>query len=137
MFTKSFDVATSGFTSCSPFVSQFLLAGSYSSLFQPLHPCFQDLFCLLALLHDHPNVGLRCMLEIEILFNKLSLKLANFQSPPVGFASLQFAAQNQRLATTVVTLSSTSALTETTAPSKTTSAPMAADESTRYISSSY
>ena len=90
-----------------PFVSQFLLAGSHSSLFQPLNPCFQDLLFLLALLHDNPNVGLHCLLEIEILFNKLSLELANFQSPPVGFASPQYAEQNLRLAVAVVTLSST------------------------------
>ena len=45
----------------------------------------------------------------------------------MGFASPQFAAQNLRLAAAVVTLSSTSDLTEATAPTKTTSAPMAAD----------
>ena len=67
------------------------------------------------------------MLEIE---NELFLKLANFESPPVGLASPQFAAQNLRLAAAVVTLSSTSALTEATAPSKTTSAPIAADRGT-------
>ena len=61
------------------------------------------------------------MLEIEILFNKLSLELPNF------FASQQFAAQNLQLAAAVVTLSSTAALTEATVPSKTTSAPMAAN----------
>ena len=79
------------------FVSLFLLAGSHSSLFQPLYPCFQDLLCLLALLLDHPHVSLCCTLEIEILFNKLSLELASLQSPPVGFASQQFAAQNLQL----------------------------------------
>ena len=67
------------------------------------------------------------MLEIEILFNKLSLELANFQSPPVDFASPQFTAQNLQLAAAVVTLSSTSDLTEATAPTKTISAPVAVD----------
>ena len=100
-------------------VYRLLFISSYAG-----YPCFQNLLCLLALLHDHPNVGLRCTLEIEILFNKLSFELANFQSSPVGFASPQFAAQKAA----VVTLSSTAPLTEATVPSKTISAPRAADE---------
>ena len=100
-------------------ISQFLLTvGSHSSLFQPLYPCFQDLLCLLALLHDHHNLGLHCTLEIV---------LTNFQFPTVRFASLHFTAQNLQLAAAMVSLSSTAALTEAISPSKTKSVPKAAD----------
>ena len=65
-----------------PFVAQLLLAGSYSALFQPSDPWVRDILFLLAKLHDNSLVGLRCVLEIEILFSNLSLHLSDFWSHP-------------------------------------------------------
>ena len=63
-----------------PFVAQIFMAASSSVAFQPSLPCFRELLSLLARLHMYPHVGLRCSLEIEILFNHLSLQLSDFQS---------------------------------------------------------
>ena len=54
-----------------PFVAQIFMAASSSVAFQPSLPCFRELLSLLARLHMYPHVGLRCSLEIEILFNHL------------------------------------------------------------------
>ena len=43
--------------------------------------------CLVARLHTFPHIGLRCILEIEILFNRLSLQLSDFQLFPVEWSS--------------------------------------------------
>ena len=51
-----------------PFVAQIFMAASSSVAFQPSLPCFRELLSLLARLHMYPHVGLRCSLEIEILF---------------------------------------------------------------------
>ena len=56
-----------------PFVAQIFMAASSSVAFQPSLPCFRELLSLLARLHMYPHVGLRCSLEIEILFNHASL----------------------------------------------------------------
>ena len=63
-----------------PFVAQIFMAASSCVAFQPSLPCFRELLSLLARLHMYPHVGLRCSLEIEILFNHLSLQLSDFQS---------------------------------------------------------
>ena len=63
-----------------PFVAQTFMAASSSVAFQPSLPCFRELLSLLARLHMYPHVKLRCSLEIEILFNHLSLRLSDFQS---------------------------------------------------------
>ena len=55
------------------FVSQFLLAGSHGDVFQPHYPWLKNILSLLAALHASPNVTLHCALEVEILFNSLSL----------------------------------------------------------------
>ena len=50
---------------------------------------------MLAGLHAYPHhVGLRCILEIEILFNHLSLQLSDFQSSSEHWFSLSKAALN-------------------------------------------
>ena len=82
-----------------------------------------DLFsrplCLLALFRDHPNVGLCCTQEIEIMFNKLSLELANFQSPHLlGLLHSSLQPKTLCLAAAAVALSSIAALTKATTPSK-------------------
>ena len=48
--------------------------------FPALPSLFRELLSLLAGLHAYPHVGLRCILEIEILFNHLSLQLLDLQS---------------------------------------------------------
>ena len=61
-----------------PFVAQIFMAASSSVAFQPSLPYFRELLSLLARLYMYPHVGLRCSLEIEILFNHL--QLSDFQS---------------------------------------------------------
>ena len=70
------------------------MAASSSMAFQPSLPCFRELLSLLARLHGYPHVGLRCTLEIQILFNNLSLQLSDFQSPSEHWSSLSNAALN-------------------------------------------
>ena len=64
-----------------PFVAQIFMAGSCNMAFLPCPPCVNDILSLLAWLHTYPHIGLRCILEIEILFNHLSLQLSDFQPP--------------------------------------------------------
>ena len=51
------------------FVSQLLLAGSHSDVFQPHYPWLRNILSLLAALHASPNVTFHCALEVEILFD--------------------------------------------------------------------
>ena len=63
------------------------MAGSSSMAFLPCPPCVRDILSLLAWLHAYPLIGLCCILEIEILFNHLSLQLSDFQSSPKNLPS--------------------------------------------------
>ena len=80
-----------------PFVAQIFMAASSSMAFQPSLPCFREVLSLLARLHGYPHVGLWCILEIEILFNHLSLQLSDFQSPSEHWFSLFNTALNAEM----------------------------------------
>ena len=77
------------------FVSQLLLAGSHSDVFQPHYPWLRN---ILAALHASPNIMLHCALEVEILFNSLFLSLSDIQEDikehavhyPLQFSAVPF-----------------------------------------------